>query len=121
MKTYNLHNRLKPKFKKCLNQKFHKYPGLVDLCRDFLIDNTDVQNLTLKEWSNFLILTSDIQDRHDMDYIQIFYGDLHFMTNEETHKYRESILDSIGTPKEINRILGKEEDWTKRRNYKFKK
>ena len=116
MRKYNLYQRLKPQFKKELGKQFKKYPGLVDLCKHTLIDNTDVQNLTLKEWSNFLIVTQEIECRHEMNYIDIFYGDLHIMTEEETDIYRESILDSIGTPKEINRILGKEEDWTKTRN-----
>ncbi len=107
MKLYNLYNRLRPKFKNGLKEQFIKFPDLVDLCTDFLISNTDVQDLTLSQWKTLLITTSDIVNRHELDYMQIFYGDTHFMTQKETEKYKQEIEDAIETSKDRKLIEDK--------------
>lgn len=92
MKQYNLYQRLKTEYTSELNRVCIKCPDLVKSCKDFLHKNYDIQNLTLKQMSTFLITISSVIDRHDMDYMDIMYGDKFFMTEEETKERNDKIL-----------------------------
>ena len=92
MKEYNLYQRLKTEYTSELNKVAIKYPDIVRACKEFLHKNYDIQDLTLGEMQTFLVTISDIKDRHDLQYMDIMYGDEFFMTKEETKERNDKAL-----------------------------
>lgn len=83
MKKYNLYTKLKPKYLQAMREQENNAPSLTELVTDILINTKDIQDLTLHEMSIFLLLTSRVKDRYDLNYMEIFYGGTHFYTDAE--------------------------------------
>jgi hypothetical protein len=92
IEEYNLYQRLKTKYTSELNRVAVKHPDIVKTCKDFLHKNHDIQKLTLREMSTFLIIISSVKDRHDLGYMDIMYGDEFFMTYKETKERNDKAL-----------------------------
>tara|TARA_R100000951_G_scaffold116345_1_gene127747 strand:- start:1283 stop:1573 length:291 start_codon:yes stop_codon:yes gene_type:complete len=92
MKQYNLYQRLKTEYTSELNRVAVKFPDIVLACKKFLHKNYDIQKLTLEEMQTFLVTISNVTDRHDLRYMDIIYGDIFFLTKEETKERNDKIL-----------------------------